>query len=127
MWIDLLEDNRAIKAVFQEMPSLRQVLIHEVMIKQYDNSLILRLDLSDYPAKPPEKWQINKYNTVQIELELWGISSLEISGYCIERKVDIHVEKFVEGIALKINGQFNLSCHGEMLSVFRMSAYQDGQ
>jgi hypothetical protein len=125
MWINLLESDKAIKAIFEEAPSLKSVFLHDIIINNYGPSIEIRLDLNEYPRKPPIKWKASKFNTVQIIIELWSLTNMKMDGLLSGNLVDITIDSNKNGILLKIDGDFTLSCEAELVDLKKISAYQN--
>lgn len=45
MWINLLENEKALKAIYEISRSLDRIFLHEIMINNHGPSLEIRLDL----------------------------------------------------------------------------------
>lgn len=113
-WIDLLQDGRAVRAIFGEVtPSLSAVALHEMRLDRRGSSVYLRFDLDEFPEAPPKKWIVQGANTVQIELHLSGVRSLTLSGWSVERNVQLNI---VEGV----DSALEVSC--VEVPTFRISA-----
>jgi hypothetical protein len=81
-WIDVLDDNQFLESLFSTaVPSLDAVRLHEVQLHQDGPAVSLRFDLNEYPAQPPEKWQMVKSNTIQVRLSGIGVRELVIHGW----------------------------------------------
>ncbi|MGW0177288.1 Imm50 family immunity protein [Rhodococcus sp. NPDC003322] len=125
-WVDLLLDNRSIRAIFGDVdPSLDSVDLHEVRLDRQGGSLILNLDLADYPAVPPKKWVAQEANTVQIELELSPVHSVTIEGWGTEMGTHIEIARNAEGrIELTCRDVPRIKVTAEWLSLRKIGAYQ---
>lgn len=125
-WMDVLLDNRALRAVFGEVdPSVDDVDIHEVRLERDGGSLFLRLDLAEFPAVPPKKWVAQEANTVQIELELSSIHSLSIEGWGTERGARLGIQRNSNGlIELTCRNVPTITATGEWLSLRMMRAHK---
>ncbi|MFT4924888.1 MAG: hypothetical protein ACI8WB_000978 [Phenylobacterium sp.] len=125
MWVNLLEDDKAVRAIYDEIPSLKEALLHDVTIKNYGPSIEIRFDLNEYPKNPPKKWMVSKCNTVQVVIELWKPTSLIIDGLFCESTVDLTMSSNNGGITLQIDGEFTFSCNAELVDLKKISAYQN--
>jgi len=92
-WTDLLDDARAIRAIFGDAPpSLRGVDLHEVVVSWDGPSVSLRLDIAEFPPSPPSKWA--KFNTVHLSLGAVGVEALTMSDVLPRRDpVDLDIRR----------------------------------
>jgi len=68
-WLDLIDNARFLSKLFPDQPpSLSAIRLHEIQLHQDGPRIILRLDLNEYPASPPDKWSVADCNTVQVPL-----------------------------------------------------------
>jgi hypothetical protein len=66
-WTDLVDDPRAIRAIFAvTAPSLDQIELLEVVLHTDGPTAILRFNLAEFPIDPPKKWLERGCNTVQM-------------------------------------------------------------
>ncbi|MFF2391364.1 Imm50 family immunity protein [Nocardia sp. NPDC058114] len=85
-------DSRSVRAIFgAATPSLEGVVLHEVRLHRDGPSVYLRFDFREFPVDPPRKWRNIGYNTVQIELNLYGVDSVEISNLSTESVIDLNL------------------------------------
>lgn len=60
--------------------------------------MILKCFTPSFPDKLPKPWEMHQYNTMQVILEIFNITSFDLSEWTGEVKVDINIEKNTEGI-----------------------------
>ncbi|MGW6621066.1 Imm50 family immunity protein [Nocardia sp. NPDC055002] len=125
-------DSRCVRAVFgAATPSLEGVVLHEVRLRRDGPSVYLRFDLREFPVDPPRKWANFGYNTVQIELNLYGVYSVEISNLGTESVIDLNLStcvrdgKRVVHARTSENSATHLDVVAGSVSVSKMSAYTD--
>ncbi|WP_413757465.1 Imm50 family immunity protein [Streptomyces sp. MMBL 11-3] len=89
-WTALLVNPQGIDSIYQgSPPRLDGVHVHEVGLSREGPSLRVRFDLPEYPASAPPKWQLQGFNTVQVELCFGGLRSVEIDGFSVRPVGDI--------------------------------------
>lgn len=125
MWIELLENDKAIKHIFKKSPQLTGVKLYEINVREVEPQLILRLDLNEYPESPPKKWERIKANTVQIKLGLSEVSDLVMANWSVDNIVDIKFTPSGSGFLLQIDGSCNFSCKAQHITLNDISAYQN--
>lgn len=126
-WVDLLLDSRGIRAVFGDLdPALDSVDLHEVRLDRQGGSLLLSLDLADYPAVPPRKWVAQEANTVRVELELSPILAVTIAGWGTELGAHLEIVRNAEGqIELTCRDVPRMSVTAEWLTLRKVAAYRN--
>ena len=127
MWMNLLESSQALKSIFNDEPVLKDVILHEVSFRDNGASLFLKIDLNEYPKKQPKKWEISKFNTVQLTLEFWEIDKLIMENWETTNLVNIQLLLVDEKINLSINGSISLKCNADIFSIGKISAYQNSE
>ena len=102
-WTDLLDDPRAIRAIFRDTaPSLDQIELHEVVLDRDGPTAILRFDLAEFPIDPPKKWLEQGCNTVQVRLQAIGVRTVEVQGLVTSPVLDLEIRR--EGKDLHVGG-----------------------
>lgn len=128
-WIDLLDENHFLRALFpQADPSLAEIRLHEVQLQQDGPVILLRLDLREYPDKPPVKWAAAQHNTVQVRLMGVGIHALTIRDWSTDNVGRLDIEPHAHGRKVQFEAS---ACHIEAvvqhLRVAGVTAYQDAR
>ena len=96
-WYQLAHNPQAIVQLYTSAPSLRRVELMELVLHRDGSRLHLRGNLTQFPDKPPPRWLRDGVNTVHIQLDFWGLKSLQIVGWSTDNVVDIHIEKREDG------------------------------
>ncbi|BFI43932.1 hypothetical protein YKD1_03510 [Yersinia pseudotuberculosis] len=125
-WTDLLIDEKKISSIYSdELPTLERVDLHEITFHRDGPKVILRFNLEKYPSKPPKKWVVQEFNTVQIQLTILDVKDVILSGWIkTSYVVDISVERYDSLINLCIeNDIFSLRIKSKFLDVSSISAY----
>ena len=127
MWIP--ERAAGLSAVYGgSVPSLRKVVLHEVRIDCARGLLYLRVDLDEFPDRPPEKWRAAGFNAVQVKLQLAGVRALEIRGSVqgVPQECEMDVAED-DGLEFRLSsGSLLLTCTAEIAMIGGISAYCDG-
>ncbi|HRW18043.1 MAG TPA: Imm50 family immunity protein [Dermatophilaceae bacterium] len=79
-WTDLILNPEGIRALYPDPPSLDDVTIHEWRLDRDGPTVIARFDLTDLPARMPEKWARLGHNRVQLEMAFVSVSDLAVRG-----------------------------------------------
>lgn len=102
-WTDLLDDPRAIRAIFGDAaPSLDRIELHEVVLHRNGPRAILRFDLAEFPSDPPKKWLERGCNTLQVRLQAIGVLAVEVHGLITSPVIDLEIRR--EGEAIRVTG-----------------------
>jgi len=123
-WTALLENPEGIDSIFQgSPPRLEGVHIHEVGLNREGPALRVRFDLPDYPVQAPRKWQLQGFNTVQVELLFGGLRSVEISGFSVEPVGDIALTRDeMVRVVISSNGT-SIQAVADSVSIAKTAAY----
>lgn len=93
-WIEVLDDARNVEAIYgDKVPSLRRVVLHEIRVHRDGPRVTLVIDLPDFPDRPPRKWAMQGFNTVQIALVMDGVVDLTMDGLSVDSVIDIDLAK----------------------------------
>jgi hypothetical protein len=125
MWINVIENPNPINAIYSEVPSLENVVLHEINLKENGSKLKLTFDFNEFPVSCPKKWEVSKFNTVQVCIEFWDICELKMEGWGNASDVTISMEIENSGLQLKINGTTTLTCCAGGADISKISAYQN--
>ena len=127
-WTQLLLDAMPISAVLKQTPSLEHVRLHEIVLQQDGPDVLLRLDLREYPANPPQKWVAGQFNTVQLTLRLGEVTDVRLSGWSRDNIVDVEIVRITSGILVKAKqSTLSFECMCKFLSVDKISGYCKGE
>lgn len=123
-WTDSLDNPRALTSMYDQAPQLQQVRLLGATLDQDGPRLQLRLDLNQFPQRPPRKWQGQGFNTVQLKLDLFGVEQLQLGGWGTDNVVDLELERRPDGVAVSATAAgFKLSCRCLMVRVAGVSGY----
>lgn len=80
MWMEYIENKEVIKGIYKnQIPDFGNIILKEINIcTGSDVNLILVFDIVNLPDYVPPRWIENKYNTVQIILNLIGVEIKKI-------------------------------------------------
>ena len=123
-WTALLENPEGIDSIYQGVPpQLEGVHIHEVSLNREGPALRVRFDLPDYPDHPPRKWQLQGFNTVQVELLFGGLSSVEINGFSVQPVGDILLTRDGKVHVAISSNETNIRAVADIVYTAKVSAY----
>lgn len=125
-WLDIVGGAQAVRAVFGvQVPSLEVVRVYEVVFRQDGPSIVLKIDLSEYPTNPPTKWQSAGDNTVRLELVLDAVTRVLLDGWSVNNvgRLDIRRSTSTESTVefVSEDRRFQLDCR--FPRVGKISAY----
>ena len=126
-WTNLLQNAQSIEAIFGRVPSLEKAQIREIVFNEDGPTTLLRLDLSEFPEKPPEKWKRLGYNRVQLRLLCLGVKSVKHDGWGTNNTADIVLSaNSLGGLRLLTEGGLpRLTVEFDVLLVDGVSGYRD--
>ena len=93
-WFEYSENPVAIKSIFGEnVSSPEDMRIKEISLSHDGPRINIKLDLSDYPAQPPLKWNAENCNTVSLELLFVEVSNLKFTNWSINNVSSLSILK----------------------------------
>lgn len=125
-WIEFIVNSQPIKSIYGDCaPSLNNVEIHSIIFHRDGPTVSIKLNLNEYPLKPPKKWEIQRFNTVQIVLSFSGVKSVSMSGWVYTNySMNLVVSKENELISLSARkNDFELKLESSFIDVDSISAY----
>lgn len=125
-WTEVVGESEKVKAIFANtVPNLTSVDLHEIVLHRDGPRAILRFDFSTYPTLPPKKWQIQRFNKVQIQLMCVGLSAVSINGWKKTCTIDLTLQREDRGIRLTgSDGQVTIEIVADCVIVADISAYR---
>lgn len=88
-WYELAENPQAVSELYSDVPSLETVHLIEVLLHRDGTRMSLKVALPRFPDKPPTRWKVQGYNTVQVQLDFWTLQTILINGWSTDNLVDI--------------------------------------
>lgn len=125
-WIEFIVNSQPIKAIYGDCtPSLENVEVYSILFNRDGPTVSIKLNLNEYPVKPPKKWEVQKFNTVQIVLSFSEVKSINMSGWVYTNySMDLMVSKRNELISLSAkNNDFEINLESGFVDVDSISAY----
>lgn len=127
-WLDLVDGAQALTAVFGTMvPRLDGVRLHEVILHQDGPTLVLRVDLAEFPEVPPVRWLKAAHNTVQVRLALDDVLETQILGWARNNIGRLSIEPHSpSGVLVEFAaGDTKLRIVSKFVRLDRIDAYRD--
>lgn len=127
-WLDLLTDSKAIRAVYgDELPTLEGVDLLDLRLHRDGPRLLLKFDLAKFPRVPPRKWVAQGLNVVRVELSMFSLNEVAISGFSRRPVVDIILRKNGDDIELVIDDEaVRVKARAEFAVLGSMEAFLSG-
>jgi hypothetical protein len=114
-WSSLLENQQAIKSVFDIEPSLTDVRIMKIEFLEDGPTINIHLDLRDFPGKPPIRWSTS-FNAVALTLQVAGAEIVSMSGWSHNNIASFNIDRLSEKtLEIKAKGStfhFHAQCVG---------------
>ncbi|RLL66499.1 Imm50 family immunity protein [Streptomyces sp. Z26] len=124
-WTTALIDATAIHAIYGDStPQLQAVSMHEVFLKRDGPQLTLRMDLAEYPSPPPRKWAAQGFDTVQIQIDLFGLQSVRLENFSTTIIGDLIITREGGAISTRFDSrQMKLQAVSDFAILAKISAY----
>ena len=127
-WTNHLGNKLPVESIYSKAPSLDQLRLHEVRLHQDGPRISLRLDLNEFPDKPPKKWIAGKFNQAQLTLVLIDIDSFRMDGWGLSNIGELSLKDCDAGVHLQFNGaSTQIDCTAQFLEVEKISGYYDSE
>jgi hypothetical protein len=91
-WYELAMNPSAISSLYVEVPPLQSVHIRELTLEHTGNVLV-SIDLPKLPNKVPIRWKRQVYVTMYLQLQLFHVQQLHLSGWSTSNLVDLSIRK----------------------------------
>ena len=92
LWYELAMNPSAISSLYVEVPPLQSVHIRELTLEHTGNVLV-SIDLPELPNKVPTRWKRQTYVTMYLQLQLFHVQQLHLSGWSTNNLVDLNIRK----------------------------------
>lgn len=124
MWNELIDNRQAI-SMFDPAPSLSNVVVSQIMLDYNGPTVNFTALILEYPANPPIRWQVQKYNAVSMEFQAMAVSAVQLSGWTTSNQVSIVVNREVDSnLSIEITGDdVKVTIHSGWLRAFKVSPY----
>lgn len=96
MWSEACQNPEALRHLYADVPDVNPVEIHEVVIRRDGPLLEVRVQLPTFPDHPPARWPEGA-NTVQVTIDLWGVSDFEQQGWGTENRGTLALKRLDSG------------------------------
>ncbi len=127
-WTNHLGNKLPVESLYSEPPLLDQLRLHEVRLHQDGPRISLRLDLNEFPDRPPKKWVAGKFNRIQLTLVLVDIDSFRMDGWDLNNIGDLSLKDCDAGVCLQFDGPtLQIDCTARFLEVEKISGYYDSE
>ena len=126
MWIGYVGNRKPIEAIYSIEPPLRDVRVIEIVLHEDGPRLSVRIDINQFPDKPPKKWLDRRFNRAQLTLMFIEIHELVIRGWSVDNIVSIliHPENGSMTVTMKGRGTEIFGRFG-FIEIEKISGYHD--
>lgn len=108
MWIHEAIGSEKLLSLFEEVPSFDDVYLLDACLQEDGPQLNLRINLRAYPKAPPDVWVANKYNTVQVKIKMFGLTSIKITRFSNLNYISFDCGKYEAGWGFNVLGHETL-------------------
>jgi Immunity protein 50 len=125
-WLDTVEDDRGVLAVFGQAPSLESIDVQGVSLHHNGPRIVLAFALRDYPADPPKKWVAQGFTVAQMSLSLVDVRDVRLAGWDVDVVGDLTLDRVDGGVAVAFTSPATtFTCTAAFVYVQGISAYQE--
>ncbi|MCB2355757.1 Imm50 family immunity protein [Clostridium estertheticum] len=98
MWYEYIDKNRFLLNLYNSIPSLIDVDIHQLNISDTGDRVTLKFNMPYYADNPPKKWVDSKYNTTVVELDFFCAKEISFKSTNGNYHGDIQICKDSDGL-----------------------------
>jgi hypothetical protein len=98
MWYELAENPLAIINVYHSPPILEGLALSELTLHYNGPRLTIKAELNPFPDNPPIRWVRERYNKVQVQLDFWEISSINVSSWSTEMIINLQINRRADNL-----------------------------
>ena len=125
-WVDCVANRLWISSLYSLPPSLNNVRVLEVMLCEDGPTASLRMNLNEYPDKPPRKWIEGKFNRAQLTLRFFDVRDLEISGWGTTNTGSVELSRIENGFRVAFNADATrFRCSSFYVDILKISGHCD--
>ncbi|MFD7293033.1 Imm50 family immunity protein [Streptomyces sp. NPDC059897] len=74
-------DPEPLRRLYGDFPRLDEFRLRSVNVNRWGPSLVLRVDLPEFPAHPPEEWVASECDVVQCHIHFGAVERLELQAW----------------------------------------------
>jgi Immunity protein 50 len=122
--LEYVSNPQAISSVFgEQLIDLEKLMLWRFLADEKGSAEII-LRLSDYPQRPPLKWQRSHYNTVNLHLRLIEIHKINLKKWAFPQEMGkLEINRIGELISLKTSGDCELELDCRWIQVIGLEAF----
>lgn len=124
MWYQFCENPLALTNLFAADPADHPVEIHGVRLARDGARVQLQIELPTFPERPHPRWEAGA-NTLQVEVDLWGVTDFEMAGWGTDNVGTFTLEGGQPMRFTFASKQARFSGRCSMARIGRVSAYLD--
>jgi hypothetical protein len=125
-WLDAVQNPKAIKEIFEVVPSLKDVEVVSFLIDRDGPTVVVHLALNEPPDRLPARKKRIGANAVTLKLQLLGVDELALEGWATENRASVEIKlDSVRRIEVSIDGstmRFKSRC--QWVRIEGVEAYQ---
>src|SRR5690625_1019051 len=126
MWHKVINENKFISLLYDEVPELINVNIINVKLEDQGRKVSLLFVMPEYADHPPKKWHRLKYNSIVVELNFFDVNDLSFTSTNKDLSGDISIESNDHNTLnthLSVTLTLNLKASGRLIQ--KMEGYID--
>ncbi|MBP3950152.1 Imm50 family immunity protein [Bacillus suaedae] len=126
MWYKVLDGNKFISNLYDEIPQLINVRIEAIKIEEEGRKISINFNMPKFADNPPRKWSDLNYNTVFVELDFFDAQDLTIKSNKDKYRGNINVELDEAGkFEVNISGSVDMKLKADHGMIQSVSGYID--
>ncbi|NML34254.1 Imm50 family immunity protein [Paraburkholderia antibiotica] len=120
-----LDNPEGLRQIYGHLPKFDEVNLQRLQFDWNGPSVLLTLDLQEFPKNPPVKWE--KFNTVQVELSFGPLLSVELVKFGRGNRCNLTVSESVDGaLEVVVQGETEAKLTATSAFICKISAYLNG-
>ncbi|WP_059005664.1 Imm50 family immunity protein [Streptomyces specialis] len=91
-WADLLAERERIDRYYSDVPPLDGVVLRSVRLDRAGPTVVLRLDLPEFPDRPEREWVAAGCDRLQCQIRFLAAEDVRVMGWPFPVGVDVVIE-----------------------------------
>jgi len=126
MWHKVINENKFISLLYNEVPELINVNIINVKLEDQGRKVSLLFVMPEYADHPPKKWNRLKYNSIVVELNFFDVNDLSFTSTNKDLSGDISIESNDHNtLKVRVSGTLTLSLEASGGLIQKIEGYID--
>ncbi|QIP84161.1 hypothetical protein GLX30_09075 [Streptomyces sp. Tu 2975] len=92
-WVELIQNLKELSALYPAPPPLHAVTLRSVHLNRYGPAVTLRMDLPEFPQKPPAEWREAGFDRFQCQLRFIAVEHFGMEGWRPPVTADLRLDR----------------------------------